>query len=59
MILAAFAAVLLLVPAPAVPQSDVNKNAGPPFNDNIEDPAAWGKAFPKQYEDYKKSTDMR
>jgi len=59
MILAAFAAVLLLVPAPAVPQSDVNKDAGPPFNDNIEDPAAWGKAFPKQYEDYKKSTDMQ
>ena len=58
-ILTALAAILVLVPAPAIPQSDVNKDAGPPFNDNIEDPAAWGKAFPKQYEDYKKSTDMQ
>ena len=55
--LAAFGAVLMLVPVAAVPQSP-NKDAGPPFNDSIEDPAEWGKAFPKQYEDYKKSTDM-
>ena len=56
--LAAFGAVLMLVPVAAVPQSP-NKDAGPPFNDSIEDPAEWGKAFPKQYEDYKKSTDMQ
>src|SRR5580765_8441302 len=58
-ILTAFAAILLLVPATGIPQSDAKKDAGPPFNDNIEDPAEWGKAFPEQYELYKKSEDMK
>jgi hypothetical protein len=48
-ILAALAVILLLVPATGVPQSAASKSAGPPFNDNIEDPAEWGKAFPKHY----------
>ena len=56
---AAFAAILLLIPASGVPQTDATKNAGPPFNDNIDDPAEWGKAFPKHYESYKKSVDMQ
>jgi glycosyltransferase involved in cell wall biosynthesis len=58
-ILTAFAAILLLVPAAGISQSDAKKDAGPPFNDNIDDPAEWGKAFPKHYESYKKSVDMQ
>src|SRR5689334_3664060 len=58
-ILTAFAAILLLVPATGIPQSDAKKDARPPFNDNIDDPAEWGKAFPKHYELYKKSEDMQ
>jgi nitrite reductase (cytochrome c-552) len=58
-ILAALAVILLLVPGTGVPQSDAKKNAGPPFSDNIDDPASWGEAFPKQYELYKKTTDMQ
>ena len=58
-ILTCFAAVLLLGPTTGVPQSDANKDAGPPFNDNIDDPAAWGKAFPRQYELYLKTVDMQ
>ena len=58
-ILIAFAAILLLVPAIGTPQPDANKSAGQPFNDNIDDPAEWGKAFPKHYELYKKSVDMQ
>ena len=58
-ILIALAAILLLVPATGIPQSDASKSAGPPFNDNIDDPAEWGKAFPKHYELYKKSVDMQ
>ena len=57
--LAAFAAILLLLPATGIPQSDAKKDAGPPFNDNIDDPAEWGKAFPKHYEAYKKTVDMQ
>ena len=58
-ILMVFAAILLLAPATGIPQSAANKSAGPPFNDNIDDPAEWGKAFPKHYELYKKSVDMQ
>jgi nitrite reductase (cytochrome c-552) len=29
-----------------------------PINDNVEDPAVWGKAFPQHYAAYLKSTDM-
>jgi len=58
-ILTAFAAMLLLVPATGIPQSGTTKDASPPFNDNIDDPAEWGKAFPEQYELYKKSEDMQ
>ena len=58
-ILTAFAAILPLVPATGIPQSDAQKDAGPPFNDNIDDPAEWGKAFPKHYELYRKSEDMQ
>src|SRR5215470_13100409 len=28
------------------------------INDNVEDPAVWGKAFPQHYAAYLKSTDM-
>ena len=61
---AAFAAILLLVPTTGTPQSATPLPAGerqlggPTFNDNIDDPAEWGKAFPKHYELYKKSVDM-
>src|SRR5688572_27106204 len=48
-------AALLLGPAPA---ADAQKAASPPFNDDIEDPAAWGKAFPYHYELYMKTVDM-
>src|SRR5213083_2520540 len=63
--MAAFAAVLLLVPTTGIPQSGTPHAAGdrqlggPTFNDNIDDPAEWGKAFPRQYESYKKSIDMQ
>ena len=62
---AAFAAILLLVPAAGTPQSKTPHPAGerqlggPTYNDNIDDPAEWGKAFPKHYEYYKKSIDMQ
>ena len=39
-VLTALTAVLLLVPATGIPQSDANKDAGPPFSDDIEDPAS-------------------
>ena len=61
----AFSAILLLVPATGTPQSATQHSSaerqlgGPTFNDNIDDPAAWGKAFPKHYEYYKKSIDMQ
>ena len=58
-ILIAFAAILLLVPATGIPQSTTDKDAGPPFSDDIDDPASWGKAFPQQYELYKKTVDMQ
>ena len=57
--LIALAAFLLLVPVTGTPQSEAKKDASPPFNDNIDDPAEWGKAFPKHYELYKKSVDMQ
>src|SRR6185436_6194912 len=59
------AAILLLVPVTGTPQSAASHPAGerqlggPSFNDNVDDPAAWGKAFPKHYEYYKKSIDMQ
>jgi nitrite reductase (cytochrome c-552) len=57
--LPALAAILLLIPAAAVAQTEAKKDARPPFSDDIEDPAEWGKAFPKHYELYKKSVDMQ
>ena len=30
-----------------------------PINDNVDDPAEWGKAFPLHYELYKKTVDMQ
>src|SRR5688572_7818084 len=57
--LIALAAVLVLVPATGITQSQADKAANPPFNDNIDDPAEWGKAFPKHYEHYKKTVDMQ
>src|SRR6187431_3799049 len=62
---AAFAAILLLVPAAGTSQSTATHPAGekqlggPTFNDNIDDPAEWGKAFPEHYRSYKKSVDMQ
>jgi len=61
---AAFAAALLIVPASGTPQSTKPPSGerqlgGATFNDNIDDPAEWGKAFPRQYESYKKSIDMQ
>ena len=53
---AAFAAILALVPTPGTPQTGTPHPAGerqlggPTYNDNIDDPAEWGKAFPKHYE---------
>ena len=42
----ALAALLLLIPATGTPQSEAGKSGAPPFNDNVDDPAEWGKAFP-------------
>ena len=30
-----------------------------PINDDVDDPAAWGKVFPLHYELYKKTVDMQ
>src|SRR6187397_3082024 len=49
---------LVLWPATPLPAQGTKKDDGPPFNDNIDDPAAWGKAFPLHYELYLKSADM-
>ena len=63
--LAALTSILLLVPTAGTSQSSTPHPAaerqlgGPTFNDNIDDPAEWGKAFPKHYEYYKKSVDMQ
>jgi nitrite reductase (cytochrome c-552) len=54
-----FAAILLLTPTTGTPQSGGDKKAGPPYSDSVDDPAEWGKAFPKQYESYLKSEDMK
>lgn len=35
------------------------RTPSPPYNDDTEDPAEWGKAFPKHYELYKKTVDMQ
>src|SRR5688572_11376892 len=57
--LAAVVAGFVLWPASPLPAADPpKKHASPPFNDDIEDPAAWGKAFPLHYELYLKSVDM-
>jgi nitrite reductase (cytochrome c-552) len=50
---------LILWPAGPLPAADPPKKAAAtPFNDNVDDPAVWGKAFPLQYELYLKSADM-
>ncbi len=49
---------LVLWPASPLPAQGTKKDEGPPFNDNIDDPAAWGKAFPLHYELYLKTVDM-
>jgi nitrite reductase (cytochrome c-552) len=46
------ACALLMVPAGALAQAA-------PFNDTVDDPAAWGKVFPLHYELYRKSVDMQ
>ena len=66
---AALAAALLLLPATGASQSGTPPAAKPPaaerqlggvtYSDNIDDPAEWGKAFPRQYESYRKSVDMQ
>ncbi|QJR15616.1 ammonia-forming cytochrome c nitrite reductase subunit c552 [Usitatibacter palustris] len=58
MTIAAFMATLLLFPTASIPQ-EAKKEAGPPYNDDTDDPAVWGKAFPKHYELYKKTVDMQ
>jgi nitrite reductase (cytochrome c-552) len=62
-----------VVPLPEAAAQDAKKAAEPkkeapakpaakkdawPINDNVEDPAVWGKAFPLHYEMYRKTTDM-
>src|SRR5213592_2997850 len=66
---AAFAALLLLLPATGASQSATPPAAKPPaaerqlggatYGDDVDDPAEWGKAFPRQYESYRKSIDMQ
>jgi nitrite reductase (cytochrome c-552) len=48
----------VLWPARPLTAADPKNEEGLPYNDNVEDPAAWGKAFPLQYELYLKSSDM-
>jgi nitrite reductase (cytochrome c-552) len=59
-LLVAFTATLSLPEAAA--QAEAKKPAGKneswPINDDVEDPAVWGKAFPQHYEAYLKTTDM-
>jgi len=53
------AAGLVLWPASPLPAADPpKKQSSQPFNDDVEDPAVWGKAFPLHYEMYLKSVDM-
>jgi nitrite reductase (cytochrome c-552) len=50
---------LVVWPAAPLPAADApRKDDAPPFSDDIEDPASWGKAFPLHYELYLKSADM-
>ena len=50
---------LVIWPASPLPAADPPKKAAAmPFNDNVDDPAIWGKAFPLHYELYLKSADM-
>lgn len=63
MLLAGFAALLPLLEASAQDaQKTEAKGAGKkdawPINDNVEDPAIWGRVFPLHYEAYRKTTDM-
>jgi hypothetical protein len=55
----ALAALLLIIPATGTPQSEDGKSGAPPFNDNVDDPAEWGKAFPAHYDHYRMSVDMK
>ena len=55
----ALAALLLLVPATGISQSEAGKSGAQPFNDNVDDPAEWGKAFPAHYDHYRMSVDMK
>ena len=43
---------------PAKAQAAKKDEPGP-INDNVDDPAVWGKAFPLHYELYKKTVDMQ
>ena len=55
----ALGALLLVIPATGTPQSEAGKSGAQPFNDNVDDPAEWGKAFPAHYDHYRMSVDMR
>jgi nitrite reductase (cytochrome c-552) len=45
-------------PKPAKAQA-AKKDEPWPINDNVDDPAVWGKAFPLHYELYKRTVDMQ
>jgi nitrite reductase (cytochrome c-552) len=64
-LLVAFTATLSLPEAAAQAEAKkaeakkpAGKNESWPINDDVEDPAVWGKAFPQHYEAYLKTTDM-
>ena len=73
-VLAAIAAGLLPAITTGLPTGDVFASAAAkkpakdqaakkddpwPINDDVDDPAIWGKAFPLHYELYKKTVDMQ
>jgi nitrite reductase (cytochrome c-552) len=45
-----------LAPTKPAATASANKGGGP--SDDVDDPAAWGKAFPLHYELYRKTVDM-
>lgn len=49
---------LLLNSSAVIPADSGKKDDAPPYSDAIDDPAAWGKAFPLHYELYKKTEEM-
>jgi nitrite reductase (cytochrome c-552) len=49
---------LVLWPASPLTAQGTKKDEAPAFNDDIDDPAAWGKVFPLHYELYLKTVDM-